>query len=59
ESGAVGVGLISLLAENEELKEMKERMKLNKDSKILVISTEGDTDPVGYKNIVWNGAYPY
>lgn len=59
ESGAVGVGLVSLLAHSEMLKEMKEKINLNKDSKILIISTEGDTDPVGYKNIVWKGAYPY
>ena len=58
ESGAVGIGLLSILAHSEMLKEMKEKISLNKDSKILVISTEGDTDPVGYKNIVWKGAYP-
>lgn len=54
ESGAaVGVGLVSLLAE-----EMKEALKLGQDSKILIISTEGDTDPVHYRKVVWDGAYP-
>jgi diaminopropionate ammonia-lyase len=59
ESGAVGVGLVGLLAENEDLKEMAEKLNLSQDSKILIISTEGDTDPIGYRNIIWDGAYPY
>ncbi|UTR10076.1 diaminopropionate ammonia-lyase [Evansella sp. LMS18] len=58
ESGAVGLGLVSLLAENPVLKAMKETLKLNQDSKVLVISTEGDTDPNHYRKIVWDGAYP-
>ncbi|WHY93325.1 diaminopropionate ammonia-lyase [Neobacillus cucumis] len=58
ESGAVGLGLVSLLAENKMLKVMKEMLKLNQDSKILIISTEGDTDPEHYRKVVWDGAYP-
>lgn len=58
ESGAVGLGLVSLLMQREKLKSMKEILKLNKDSKVLLISTEGDTDPEDYKKIVWDGAYP-
>ena len=27
------------------------------NSNILVISTEGDTDPVRYREIVWDGLY--
>ncbi|TDK65084.1 diaminopropionate ammonia-lyase [Bacillus salipaludis] len=59
ESGAVGLGLVSLLAENKMLNVMKEMLKLNQDSKILIISTEGDTDPEHYRKVVWDGAYPY
>lgn len=58
ESGAVGVGLISLLAENELHEHMKTALNLNQDSKILIISTEGDTDPDHYRKVVWDGAYP-
>lgn len=58
ESGAVGMGLLSLLAENENLSEMKKNLNLNQDSKILVISTEGDTDPDHFRKVVWDGAYP-
>ena len=59
ESGAVGAGLISLLAETGELREAAKKLNLNQDSKILMISTEGDTDPSSYRNIVWDGAYAY
>lgn len=58
ESGAVGLGLVSLLAESKMLNVMKEMLKLNQDSKILMISTEGDTDPENYRKVVWDGAYP-
>lgn len=55
ESGAVGLGLVSLLLEREELKELKDKLGLNEDSVILCISTEGDTDPVHYKKVVYDG----
>ena len=58
ESGAVGLGLLSLIAQKEELQTMKKLLKINKESRILLISTEGDTDPVDYKKIVWDGAFP-
>lgn len=58
ESGAVGMGLLSLLTENIMLDGMKDTLKLNQDSKVLIISTEGDTDPDNYRKIVWDGAYP-
>lgn len=33
-------------------------LKIDENSRILCISTEGDTDVEGYKNVVWNGAHP-
>ncbi|MBT2701137.1 diaminopropionate ammonia-lyase [Bacillus sp. ISL-40] len=58
ESGAVGMGLVSLLSDKIMLNDMKEALNLNQDSKILIISTEGDTDPDHYRKVVWDGAYP-
>ncbi|MBS4212363.1 diaminopropionate ammonia-lyase [Neobacillus rhizophilus] len=58
ESGAVGLGLVCLVADNLALNDMKETLNLNQDSKILIISTEGDTDPDHYRKVVWDGAYP-
>ncbi|BDR79783.1 PLP-dependent lyase/thiolase [Clostridium tetani] len=54
ESGAVGVGVISLLMERDYYKELREKLDLNKNSRVLLISTEGDTDPGKYRNIVWD-----
>lgn len=52
ESGAVGVGLLSLLMQNPELKNIKKHLELNEHSSILIFNTEGDTDPVKYRDIV-------
>lgn len=59
ESGAVGLGIASLILEEEKLKDIAKRLKLDENSKVLVISTEGDTDPVHYRKIVWDGEHPY
>ncbi|MEM1484210.1 diaminopropionate ammonia-lyase [Oscillospiraceae bacterium PP1C4] len=56
ESGAVGMGLIATLLESDDYRELREAIGLNKDSNILMFSTEGDTDPENYKRVVWNGA---
>ncbi len=58
ESGAATMGALSLILERTELTEIKEAMGLTSDSVILLINTEGDTDPEGYRNIVEKGAYP-
>ena len=58
ESGAVGLGLFTILSERkEEFAELMKELKIDENSKILCISTEGDTDVEGYRNVVWNGAY--
>ena len=58
ESGAVGVGLLALLMEREDLKEAREMMGFDENSVVLLISTEGDTDPIDYYEVIYNGAYP-
>jgi diaminopropionate ammonia-lyase len=37
---------------------MREKLKLDENSKVLFFSTEGDTDKENYRDIVWNGKYP-
>jgi diaminopropionate ammonia-lyase len=54
ESGAVGLGLLALLLEREELKILKDKLKLNENSVIICFSTEGDTDPEQYEAIIRN-----
>ena len=56
ESGAVPLGLLYyLLTENEQ---KKQEFGLNSDSNILIINTEGDTDPEHYLKVVWEGKNP-
>jgi len=48
----VGLGLLTLFLEKEELKPLKEKLKLNENSVIICFSTEGDTDPEQYRAII-------
>lgn len=57
ESGSVPLGLCYTALHDEDAIDLKEALKLDENSVILVISTEGDTDPVRYREIVWDGLY--
>lgn len=57
ESGAPPMGALYNIMTDPELAETKEAMGLDENSRVLIFSTEGDTDPVRYRDIVWNGAY--
>lgn len=57
ESGSVPLGLCYTALHDEDAKDLKEALKLDESSNVLVISTEGDTDPVRYREIVWDGLY--
>ena len=57
ESGSVPLGLCYTALHDEDAKDLKEALKLDENSNVLVISTEGDTDPVRYREIVWDGLY--
>jgi diaminopropionate ammonia-lyase len=39
----------------DEYKPLREHLGLDENSKVLLFSTEGDTDPDRYKSIVWDG----
>ena len=55
ESGAAPFGMLAWLMTMEEYGKLRDHLGLNRDSKVLLFSTEGDTDPQRYKSIVWNG----
>lgn len=55
ESGAAPFGVLNEIMKNPAYTELKEALKLNSESKVLLFSTEGDTDPDCYKEIVWSG----
>ncbi len=58
ESGAVTLGFVAELMQNPSLDWLREQIGLNGDSRVLCISTEGDTDRENYRRIVWDGAWP-
>lgn len=54
ESGAATTGLVYEVLSNNEYKDIKDKLKLNENSIVLCISTEGDTDKENYQNIINN-----
>jgi diaminopropionate ammonia-lyase len=57
ESGAITLGLLYALAQSETGKAQAKELGLNEESVVLIFSTEGDTNPASYQNIIWNGQY--
>jgi diaminopropionate ammonia-lyase len=55
ESGAVPFGALATIMTDDDYKDVRQQLGLNADSQVLVFSTEGDTDPERYQNIVWKG----
>lgn len=55
ESGAVPFGALAAIMTDEIYAPIKKTLGLNQDSRVLCFSTEGDTDPQRYQNIIWNG----
>ncbi len=58
ESGAATLGFVAEIMQNDRQASIRKELKLNKDSRILFFSTEGDTDQKNYRQIVWDGLYP-
>lgn len=53
ESGAVTLGALFEILSNKQYRTIKEALNLTSASKVLLFSTEGDTDPEVYRDIVW------
>lgn len=58
ESGAVGIGVLEAVMMRPEYRPLRAKLQLGQDSRVLIFSTEGDTDPQVYRSIVWDGMYP-
>jgi diaminopropionate ammonia-lyase len=52
ESGASGLGALIGLCKTNKFRTFKEKIYLNNSSKVLVINTEGDTDPSNYQRVM-------
>lgn len=57
ESGAATMGAMLGLLRGEDMASEREKLGISKDSVILLINTEGDTDPDCYKSIINGIAY--
>lgn len=58
ESGAVTLSTLMYIMENPALEKLKKELKLDHNSNVLLINTEGNTDPVQFRKIVWEGYDP-
>ena len=55
ESAAAPFGTLACIMMMDEYKELREHLGLDENSKVLLFSTEGNTDPERYESIVWDG----
>jgi len=58
ESGAVTLGVLGAIMKENGMEELISYLKLDKNSRILLINTEGNTDPIHFRQIIWEGANP-
>ena len=54
-SGRIDAAVRGNMSSSVLLPKLKEALGLNRASRVLLFSTEGDTDPDRYKEIVWDG----
>ena len=59
ESGAAGFGLVMAALWGRGARRLKSGLKLNEESIILCLSTEGATDGANYRRIMWEGAWSW
>jgi diaminopropionate ammonia-lyase len=53
ESGAVTLGALFEIMTDNAFEKVRKDLDLNRDARVLLVSTEGDTDPDVYRGIVW------
>lgn len=58
ESGAVTTGILQHIMQHPQAKAMRDALRLTPESTVLLISTEGDTSPQTYRDVIWHGKYP-
>jgi diaminopropionate ammonia-lyase len=58
ESGAVGMGLIAALMETDRYADLRQAIGLDRFSQVLMFSTEGNTDPMKFRKVLWDGEHP-
>ena len=57
ESGSVTMGFLASVMMYPRYADVKEALGLDENSQVLLISTEGNTDPLRFREVVWDGLY--
>ena len=57
ESGAAPLGALDHIMRNPALAPLRESLRLGPDSRVMLISTEGDTSPRVWRDVCWYGRH--
>ena len=55
ESGASTFAALAAILQKEENMALRKALQLDGNSRVLLFSTEGNTDPERYARIIWDG----
>ena len=58
ESGAVTAGLLFTMLRDNDYQNFRDALGINSESVVLLFSTEGNTDPEKFRDVVWDGEFP-
>ena len=58
ESGAVTLGALFTLRNKNCPKDLSKALALDENSNVLLINTEGNTDPIQFRRVIWDGLDP-
>ncbi|MFA7371269.1 MAG: diaminopropionate ammonia-lyase, partial [Sphaerochaetaceae bacterium] len=52
------LGALLTIQKEKGIDELKEFLQIDENSQVLLINTEGNTDPVLFRQIIWEGSNP-
>ena len=58
ESGASTLGALMFIMQRPECEPLRESLGLGSKSEVLLINSEGNTDPTYFRKVVWSGRHP-
>ena len=58
ESGAAPLGALYSVMTEKGAEELRNKLELNKNSRVFMINSEGNTDPKHFRRIIWDGQDP-
>lgn len=57
ESGAVTLGVLTFIMQRPEMAPLRELLEIGPASQVLLINSEGNTDPDSFRQVVWEGSH--